>query len=224
MFQHPEQDTDPQLCSCPATLGLDACPTQRGCWLPALLPWLYSYVIYLLYLLYFIDRSTAQCANSWETGQAVLVRGRCCSNYANAQARPIWPRCLWKLFWKTRHDRMDFNLVTKKKILCQQPSIRLSGNSHPPAGFIQGLNSFGLRLDWHLLASIAALKERLEQSWQEAELSQRKRWKETSCITSKWQRMLHGDKLHSNKGSWSGNLKKAQITASLCTLDCKPYL
>lgn len=125
MFQHPEQDTDPQLCSCPATLGLDACPTQRGCWPPALLPWLYSYVIYLLYLLYFIDRSTAQCANSWETGQAVLVRGRCCSNYANAQARPIWPRCLWKLFWKTRHDRMDFNLVTNKK----NP---LSTAVHPP--------------------------------------------------------------------------------------------
>lgn len=60
-------------------------------------------------------------------------------------------------------DMSEWTLAAKK-ILCQQPSIRLSGNSHPPAGFIQGLISFGLRLGWHLLASIVALKERLEQS------------------------------------------------------------
>lgn len=183
----------------PGTLEWDTCPTQRGCCLPALLPCLNCYDIYLLHYVYFIDGSAAPCANSSERGQAVLGRSCCCSNYANAQSRPIWPRCLWKLFWKTRHVWMDFG---SKKILCQQPSIRLSGNSHPPAGFIQGLISFGLRLGWHLLASIVALKERLEQSWQEAELPQRKWWKESSCVTSKWQRMLHGNKLHSSKGTW----------------------
>lgn len=156
----------------PDTWLLDTCPTQRGCCLPALLPCLNSCVIDWLHYFYFVDCSPARCANRWETGWAVLGRSGCSANHANAQARPG----LWKLLWKTRHNWMDFNLAPKK-ILCQQPSIRLSGNSHPPAGFIQGLCWFGLRLDWHLRASIVALKERLEQSWQEAELPQRKRRK-----------------------------------------------
>lgn len=49
-------------------------------------------------------------------------------------------------------------------LIWQQPSIRRSGSSHPPAGFIQVLSRIGLRIDWHLLASIVALKERLGQS------------------------------------------------------------
>lgn len=59
--------------------------------------------------------------------------------------------------------------LSNKNILCQQLSIRWAGNSHPPAGFIQRLDSFSLRLDWHLLASIMGLKEGLEQHWQETE-------------------------------------------------------
>lgn len=102
-------------------------------------------------------------------------------------------RAEWTLIWQPQKNQQIKS--------CQQPSIGLSGNSRPPAGFIQGLYPFGWRLHWHLLASSAALKERLEQSWRGAEPPQRKRWKESSCITSKWQRVLHGNKLHSNKGT-----------------------
>lgn len=59
--------------------------------------------------------------------------------------------------------------LSNKNIPCQQLSIRRAGNSHPPAGFIQRLDSFSLRLDWHLLASIMGLKEGLEQRGQETE-------------------------------------------------------
>lgn len=145
----------------------------------------------------FIDCYTTWCANSSETGQDVL--GRACATpiiQTFSQGQVDWGVCETS-FGKPDSTEWTFNLIrlSNKNILCQQPS----GNSHPPAGLIQGLDSFRLRLDWHLLASIMGLKEPQEQSWQETELQQRKRWKESPCITSKQQRMLHGNKLHSNK-------------------------
>lgn len=114
-------------------------------------------------------------------GRGQVVRGVCESCFSEA-----------------RRDWMDF--LSRKNIPCQQPSTRLSGNKSSTCPFhSNGLDWFGLGLDWHLLASFMSLKERLEQSWQEAEMQRRKRWKESRCITSKRQRMLHGNKLHSNK-------------------------
>lgn len=109
----------------------------------------------------FTDRYTTWCANTSETGQAVPGRTRD-SNYANAQSRP-----------SRKPDSTEWTFIliqcSNKNILSQQLSVRRAGNSHPPAGFIQRLDSFSLRLDWHLLASIMGLKEGLEQRWQETE-------------------------------------------------------
>lgn len=80
--------------------------------------------------------------------------------------RGVSERCFGK------PDMTEWTFIWQQQ---QKKNPPLSTAVHPPAGFIQRLNWFGWRLHWHLLASIVALKERLEQSRQDVERLQRKR-------------------------------------------------
>lgn len=104
-------------------------------------------ILYSLLHWYFLDGSTAWCTNSSERGQAVLGRSRCCSTYAKAQSRPIRPRCLWKLFWKTRHWLNGLSFGSSR------PSAVLETGIHLPASFKSsvGLAGGSTGTFWHLL-------------------------------------------------------------------------